>query len=134
MIDFNNPTVVTVSITSDVVDFQLPGKLGWQDNVKLAHLPPYETTREEVVDEIIALLTNVGLVPYDNLAVMEGLLAKVEKLKADATVKVTTALKKPDAVVFKYKEQDGEANMLTLNITIAQREDTPAVKEVLNSL
>ena len=132
MIDFNNPTVVSISITSDAADFQLGGPLGWQAKVALSYLPPYDTTQEQVADEIASIIRNVGIVPYDNLAIMEKLRDRVEKLKAVAVTKAAATLKEKSAVTFKYSESDGTLNLLTVEVHVTQREDSPATSAYIN--
>lgn len=134
MIDFNIPTVVTITITSDVVDFQLDGSLGWQEKVEMSYLPPYESTQEKVVDGIVSIVQNVGIVPYNNLALMEDVRDKVESLKAAAIAVVADTLKEKYAVVIKYSESNGALNLITLEVRIAQREDSPSTSVCINNL
>ena len=131
MVDFNNPTVVTITLTSDMADFQLAGKLGWQDAVSLTYLPPYDTTQDKVADGVAELLNDIGVVPYDNLAVMEDMRDRVEKLKTNAVSKVADVLKKANSVNFNATTLEDGVNILTVDITIANRVDRPGVVNFL---
>lgn len=128
-IDFNNPTVVTIEVSSGSVDFKTD--IGWVDNVRYSFLPPYDTTREVVVAKVQELLEEIELVPYDNLAGFEDLLdaARINYVNLC------------EGVVLKLKNGDNHVNgasnpnpTLGVLVTIAQREDSPEMKALIAEL
>lgn len=135
-IDFNNPVVVDISITSPVVDFNIP-TYGWMESVTLRQLPPYDTTREKVLTIIKDTLNTVEVVPYDNLAGYEDIVSVAGdglKFCIDATMKTLEVADESTRVdtEFKSSRKDGSVG-LTVSVKISQRVDTPEITALFNA-
>lgn len=128
-IDFNNPVVVDIVITSPVVDFNIP-TYGWVNRITLQQLPPYDTTREKVLADIAETLNTVGVVPYDNLAGYEDLLAIAEADLNHCINVVKAELQDKDEGYCTNPDTDTK---LTVSVRISQRVDTPEIKAIFNA-
>ena len=136
MLDFNSPMLVNVKIESPVADFQTSGPVGWQDNINTNYLPPYPSDLGKVISDLVEILKDVGVVPYDNLSTMGSKQASVTLAHnlAIQTLEKEGMLSLQNGFVFNNVVYEDNIGIYNLHIVLKQRVDSKDTKTVMDAI